>query len=353
MTLKAETSNNTPRSAAVAAEPIADDYVVDEDDGQLPTIHLSAGNNGEPQTADVHMSGVSAYSFEVCTLEVAAQPVVAEPVSESLRDIDLEEGRSARNAADDDYFSSSPTTSRRAEYVSAAFHRPSSAIPFGLHLNKDDLKIIYIDENSLAGDSPFQVGDKIFSINNKQCGNMTGDAVCQLLRSLFGIVTIIVQNEGGSSDLVESMITKHSQRELSGLSLVSRNNKLMVSSLAMGQKFANSLINVGDQVVSINGISCEHLGPEEAAEIIKKAPKHVTVVARTLGQTGVVVAEESWTHPSAAAVPAQAGSSQYYDAQDQRDKSRQHTLACASCCICLFIVIKMFIVISTSAYDDD
>jgi len=56
---------------------------------------------------------------------------------------------------------------------------------------------------------------------------------------------------------------------------------------------ADSLLNVGDEVLTINGLSVRHLTCEEAKAIIANAPKTVTIKAITEQETGVVLAELS------------------------------------------------------------
>ena len=124
--------------------------------------------------------------------------------------------------------------------------------------------------------------------------DLDSKAYARILRESFGNVTMIIHHEGGVSNLVESMIMKSDPNELAGLTLKTLSTgSLVVAKIRDGSKFSNSLLNTGDAVLTINGSPCAHLGTSAAADLIKNSPEKVTVLARTLRETGVVVAQLS------------------------------------------------------------
>ena len=183
---------------------------------------------------------------------------------------------------------------RRAEFVSAAFMKPEVATSLGFELCRETPMISAITDGSLANQSPLKEGDRLFSINKKHCFNMSSASIRKLLQTLTGTVEIVVHNEGGSPNFVESMVTKSHPNEFSGVVLrKSARGKLLVSSFREGHLFVHSLLNKGDELIAINGIDCREISLEDAARIIKETPRYITVVARTYQGSGVVVAELS------------------------------------------------------------
>ncbi|CAB9519982.1 expressed unknown protein [Seminavis robusta] len=264
-------SSHFEEASAVSAETIADTFSTTDTEDDLPLIELSSEYSAnEKDTQKVHVQeGVLA---QLCSTAIA----VAELVTTAR---DIESGWLAR--------------SPRAEFISATFVKPDASTGLGFNLCNKEPRIASILDGSLASSSPLRVGDRLISINKKQCSSMHSASIRKLLQSLMGPIEIVVHNKGGSPVFVESMVTKSHKREPSGLVLKRSGDdgKLLVSNIREGHVFVNSLINKGDEMVSINRIACHHLSAVEAASIVKETPKHVTVIARTLRETGVVVAE--------------------------------------------------------------
>ena len=280
MTITELTSETFEDSSAVSAEPITDEESQDD----IPTIELplAASSVGSPSDP----IEVTLVRQEELIVGETAATVVAELVTDSIRDLDVEGGYSTRVLVS--------ATGNRAEFVSATFMKASAAVSLGICLHGNDATISSITAGSLASISPVRVGDKIFSINNKQCSKMDSASIGKYLQSLAGRVHIVAHNKGGSPNLVESMVTKSSTQLRTGLVLTTAGNRgLVVSRLHPDKVFVDSLLNIGDEVISINGINCEHLSARAASNIIKETQNITTVVARTLNNTGVVLAEVS------------------------------------------------------------
>lgn len=184
----------------------------------------------------------------------------------------------------------------RPELISATVIKNSPQEQIGISLLRDDTVVYSIshEEDSLLKDCPFQAGDKVLSINNKRTEHMDSAEAARLLREVTGFITIVVHNATGDPCLIETMITKANKNQRSGMGLKSTGDRdLRVSSINENGLFAQSLLNVGDRILSINNADVSEVDARVACDIIKNAPNHVTVVARSRHTHGVVVAEVS------------------------------------------------------------
>jgi len=183
---------------------------------------------------------------------------------------------------------------RRAEFISASLIKPTAETPLGFDLtsNKNaEISISSIEAGSLISRTPFRVGDRLLSVNNKRCYVMKVGDIVKFIASLTGDVTIVVHHVGGDPNLVESMITKPSLEHRCGLGLASAEYQhLKIANIDADGLFFQTLLNVGDHVISINGMQCAFSGAPAAGEMISEAGKYITIKARTLMETGVVVA---------------------------------------------------------------
>lgn len=191
-------------------------------------------------------------------------------------------------------------THARAELLSATVIKNSPTEQIGINLLRDETVVYSIsrgeeDEgSSLLRNCPFQAGDRLLSVNNKRTQHMDSSEVARMLREASGFITIVVHNPGGDPCLHETMITKANRNQRSGMGLKSTGARdLRVSSINENGLFAQSLLNVGDRILSINEVDVTEVDARVACDIIKNAPDRVTVVARTAHTTGVVVAEVS------------------------------------------------------------
>lgn len=248
---------------------------------EFPTVHLEeVDEEFDPETAvtvpTIHLE------------EGDAEAVVASNVVTSMRDVEVQGGESTRDLNFKD---------KRAEFISVTFWKDHPHVPLGISFGKgpQEPRISDLAAGSLAQDTPLQPGDIILSVNNEQVNKkLTSAQVANRLKDSFGAVTVVVHNEGGASNLVESMVMKENPSERLGISLRSfTGGRIAVQKIDSGTKFVNSLLNVGDTVLSINGTAMAEVKLAAAADLIKNAPMRVTILARTQRETGVVVAELS------------------------------------------------------------
>lgn len=181
---------------------------------------------------------------------------------------------------------------QRAEYLSVSFYKKSPEQSLGFKLHRSAPQIASIYKGGLADTSPLAVGDKILSINNRDCSQMDSVQLCKFLWQLVGTVTIVVHNEKGAPNLVTCMITKTCPEQMVGIGMKGGPDHLRLSSIDAEKLSAETILNVGDQILSINGQDTEHMeGAAEAANLIKLSPKCVTITAKTLSDTGIVICQ--------------------------------------------------------------
>ena len=271
-------SSSLPATVVTAVPSDDSDSDDNSDDNQIPTIQLSS--RAEVQAYAVSANNGQSHNYTPSSLTVAEQ------IPTSVRDADLMEGLSTRLSG---------YATLRAEFVSTTFLKPTANTFLGLQLDeKYDKTIIAIAPHGPVQESPLRVGDKLLSVNHKDISRMTSVEVCRLLKECTGSVTLVAHNVGGASDVVESMITKLRQDDVAGVGLIlNHEGSMIIAFLNRGQDIVDSLLNAGDEILSINGVSCEHLTIAQARAIIQAAPKTVSIKAITLNETGVVVAELS------------------------------------------------------------
>jgi len=311
-------ASNLP-AISVTAVPLADDDDnTDGNDAHIPTIELSS-------LAEVHAVEIglatgngdeddsSSFRQEFPSLAVAEQ------VPTSVRDICYEDvegiGGATSTRLGRYYNSHNDASSARAAFVSASFVKESRFVFLGIKLARDSSHdngvasgiVEKIADKSPVKHSPLRVGDKLISINHHQCCKMSNNVqIVETLKNLEGRITVVAQNTSSdenavASDVVESMMTKTNPNDVLGIALslvtVNQRRRMRISYIDGDSNenagIADSLLNVGDEVLTINGLSVRHLTCEEAKAIIANAPKTVTIKAITEQETGVVLAELS------------------------------------------------------------
>ena len=313
------TTTTTEAEAVVATEEAG------ADDSYIATVQLShrfqqtqidddAIQEEDPEVGPFGSSVAQAHVHtEDATSAVLAQQhsAVMEEVLEddSEEDVDVDGGTSTRQLN---------FSHRRAEFSSVTFHRATPEVALGIVMNDDTpTTIASIIEGSLASDSPLRPGDVLVSVNGKVCRTMTGPDVAELLAHSVGSVHVVVHTPGGVSEFVESMVMKATPNERVGLAVRGdrTRHQLIISAIRRGHKFHESLLNQGDIVLSINGHAGAPLTPAKAAQLMKQAPVRVTILAKTLHETGAVVAQVSSRHLAHSSVrmvlPSTAGTHNY------------------------------------------
>ena len=230
---------------------------------------------------------VSAIPTTAVTLSVGTSPPVSNitTVAAQIVTVDIESP------------SSSDVLETRAEFLSATLHKPSPESKLGITIAPDprgDIRVTGLSERGSVQHSPLRVGDKLLSINGKNCFDMDNGVAGELLRSVVGTITIIVHNEGGSPHKVETMVEKAVPTASVGIGVhQTHSGTLNVSKVAASGLFAHSLVNVGDRVIAVNQVNCRRMDTGTVIQMIRDAPKYVTLLTETQGTAGVVLAATS------------------------------------------------------------
>jgi type II secretory pathway component PulC len=159
----------------------------------------------------------------------------------------------------------------RPEMAESMLLRANTDVTVGVTFTMDDdgrtLRISSLDPCGLLSDSPFCVGDKLVRINNSSVGEYMSEGQAEaLVREAMGTLSLVVQNESGDSSLVTSMVQKPTAESSPGISLESSGSAktLCISGFYAYGLFGQSLLNVGDHVLSINNVECANLDAETA-----------------------------------------------------------------------------------------
>jgi hypothetical protein len=301
-------TSSSPPVVAVEATDYNDGE--NSNDDEVPTIELTSEAEIEVSARSVGAGALSSEGRVVPVVDVHHHGTTMTPslgegrrvvVSEAA--LTAEQVASARDVEMGFESIRRSLFSDRAEFISATFYKRNSWTPLGLdiglHHASGEIRIFSTThtKGGLAQDSPLKKGDVILSVNNKRATKEGGQsdltAIANILRHSVGNVTVVVHNQGGQSGLVESMVMKSSLREVAGISVVQRSNgEVRVKSIHPAKQFSHSLLNPEDLILSINGQSCSTMTASQVAEIIQSTSQ-VTIVAKTLRTTGVVLAEVS------------------------------------------------------------
>ena len=329
--------------AAVTAELFSDYSNLSESDTHLPTVRLSRTN--EVIESDGIIGIVSEEELPSYTPSVMAEYIVG-----SVKDVDVEGGRSTR---------AFHPSHKRAEFISATFYKDTVVSPIGVVLQHSpttkQVTLHSINPGTPAERSPLKPGDIFLSVNSKNCSDLNGNEVGTLIRMAVGKLTIIAHNEDGDSSLVESMVAKPSRARDKkwGISLKTTNNKILVAKITSHGLLYDSLVNVGDELVLINETPCIQMSAKDAASMIQHSHNQVTLLTKTTRETGVVLAEISSRHLRASSRsitlplsrPAAPGQANNETAEEQQKREA----LCFLCGIFVVGVVLMAIFLSGTA----
>lgn len=244
------------------------------------------------------------------------------------------------NPPDSDTSSTFSSPPLRAEFISACVTKETEETQLGMELESQDGEILIssIAPGSIMANTPFEKGDRLLSVNSKRCYIMECQEIDEFIGMQVGNVTIVVHNQGGDPNMVESMVTRR-EGSRCGLGLkVSGRRKLFISSVKRGGLFFETLLTVGEPIVSINGENCETCDARDAAAIIDQAGKYVTVKARTLFETGLVVAAFSCTNSTGSVIPPELASPVEQSSTMQLTKTQLTAMALIAALLLIVIV---------------
>jgi hypothetical protein len=175
----------------------------------------------------------------------------------------------------------------RASCISMTVVRTTKEAKWGIgfkqeqELNGDGVvTVAALTNDGLLAGAPFQVGDKLISVNGKPC--VSSNATTQQLLDVVGQVTLVAEIPGGNSRLVQATVIKPTPDSQVGLGFQnvkkSNTNLLLISHVSPQGLFARSSMNEGDLVLTINSTFCGKMLDPQAAALVKDATDVVTIV---------------------------------------------------------------------------
>lgn len=285
------------RMGDVVATATADAVIVSSTD--VTAVPIATTNPALSSTAS---AGFVTYSGNSSAMAIAESSAAsATELVTAIPSITVHEGTSPRNITTvaaqmvaEDIESQPGVPESRAEFLSATLHKSTADAKLGITIAPDangDIRITGLSERGSVQHSPLRVGDKLISINGKNCSDMDNGVAGELLRSVAGTITIIVHNEGGSPHMVETMVEKATPTTSVGIGVhQTYRGTLNVSKVTASGLFAHSLLNVGDRVIAVNQVNCRRMDAGTVIQMIRNAPKYVTLLTETQSTAGVVLA---------------------------------------------------------------
>jgi len=267
-------TSTTTRTATTVTNSFSDEFT---------RIPLHPGSTRSFQTS----------SSKISTLKSMKPTAVALPVGSIL----------ARESDEQFYVNNPPIPPDRGEFISIHLLKPTKHVDLGISFGDDSsgqgFCVAEIAPKGLIATSmaPLQAGDKVMSVNHRSCDCMTRQKALKLLTDAKKQICMVLQHRGGDPRIVEVMATKPNPGNQSGIGLSRPEmlDQLNVSCIIEDGLFGQSLLSLGDTVLSINGIPCGRLDPEAAADIIRSTPRYITIVAQKFAGNGMVVATKDTT----------------------------------------------------------
>ena len=174
----------------------------------------------------------------------------------------------------------------RPEFLGVLVWKETADTEVGLSVRKADdgsLRILEVNrgQGHLLQHATFEFADKLHCVNHQRCANLTAQEAMDLVRDATGWLTIVVQNCGGSPQLLSATVCNpRHEYARAGLSLQRRvkaphprqeeHMSLYISELLSFGLFAStSLLQVGDEVISINAIDCQRARLDRNAALLQ------------------------------------------------------------------------------------
>lgn len=188
-----------------------------------------------------------------------------------------------------------PENQIKAGLISVMVNRISYETKLGIVFRQvaGVLRIVRLKNGCLLASSPLKGGFHLLSINNNWARDWSSRETKKYLDSVVGVVHIVAYNPKGDPNYLQAMVCKPFPREPVGIRLKRAEGRppLKISGVQEDGLFANSVLNVGDDVISINNIPSTHLLPIVAVDLLKRASTTITILAKTRGSCGVVLSQ--------------------------------------------------------------
>ena len=165
----------------------------------------------------------------------------------------------------------------KAGLIRVMARKPSATAKLGLGLKPVEGSIVIstIGEGSLFSGTDLKVGQKLVSINQESCGNMSVHSAIALLKEAEGDIAVTAEDIG----VVGVTVVKKSANARLGIGLKSVSKDIVISSIADDGLFISTDLRVGHKLISINRTNVKGLTTSEAVSMIKNAEGELTLMA--------------------------------------------------------------------------
>jgi C-terminal processing protease CtpA/Prc len=178
--------------------------------------------------------------------------------------------------------------------ISVMVYKPTKATTLGVVLSRadGDLKIARLTEGLLST-STLRRGYHLLSINNVSSIDWSVEEVIRHLQEAVGEIHILASNpKDGDPNYVQAIASKASPRAKVGLKFKRSDGRcLKIGDVMENGLFANSVLNTGDDVITVNNIPTRDLRPTVVVDVVKRAMDTVSILAKTHGAFGVVLSQ--------------------------------------------------------------
>ena len=185
----------------------------------------------------------------------------------------------------------------RPEFLFLRVHKETPTQKVGLFFRRAETGGVIISrivETGLMAHSNLQVGDRIMSINNHSCLLASPSRVAEIIAQSESTLDIMVRNKDGCPHTIStcSQIPKGADRV--GVTLKLRSGAIRVSRIHDNSLFHNTSLQPSHRALWINGTHCEHLGLQDAAELlIRTKTGFCTIISQPHAGNALVLACES------------------------------------------------------------
>ncbi|CAB9507347.1 expressed unknown protein [Seminavis robusta] len=194
--------------------------------------------------------------------------------------------------------------------VKVAATKPSQDAPVGIHLRQSGNEIVI---DSISGHSIFQgsalrSGMVLLSINGCECAGMTPDFANILLQTSSADVNIVAKdnsshrasssnNNSSNGKIISVTATKASRDSRVGIAMRRKDGVgFCVDSIAPTSIFANTELQQGMKVLTINGVSIQQsMSSQQVLSLLVNAESKVTIVAEKADNNGAAAMRNSST----------------------------------------------------------
>eukprot|EP00980_Cylindrotheca_fusiformis_P001476 scaffold345_cov134-Cylindrotheca_fusiformis.AAC.87 len=214
-----------------------------------------------------------------------------------------------------------------ADFIATVFKESKDqkcGIGFRQNSPDDPITISSLAEDGLFANTDLRIGMQVVSLNGTDVAGFTKNKAIQFVRGAVGELTVVAQPVAGGAVAV---VFKESKDQKCGISLKQDHpsDAVSIARISSDGLFADSGLEVGMQVMSINNVAVENLTNHQAVDVLKEAEGKLTVVGQPYVDTPAL--KSSSNAPPGVADGGIWGKNRYVGEQTQM-------LMCLACLCC-------------------